>query len=207
MVMNTTLCFMWGYSIGLNFKRQTSDHFMRTNYRGSWFPLFFLTNLLTWNLKCKLANQPSTFCQHGPTGSDVCVSLDVCSLMREKTIYWIESCCGLCGPAKTLEPITGTITDVFSKLEWASLTKYACRSMESDTSLALLLDILCNSQCVKEQDGSAKDWKNKKCSFCGIYITPILLLLITKKSILWVRVSMMELISYFWESVDWWRSN
>lgn len=52
--------------------------------------------------------------------------------------------------------------------------------MESDTSLALLLDILCNSQCVKEQDGSAKDWKNKKCSYCGIYITPILLLLITK---------------------------
>lgn len=58
----TLLCFMWGYSIGLNFKRQTSDHCMRTNYRGSWLPLFFLTNLLTWNLKCKFANQPSTFC-------------------------------------------------------------------------------------------------------------------------------------------------
>lgn len=102
MVMNTTLCFMWGYSIGLNFKRQTSDHCMRTNYRGSWFPLFFLTNLLTWNLKCKFANQPSTFCQHGPTGSEVCVSLDVCSLMREKTIHWIESCCGLCGPSQNI---------------------------------------------------------------------------------------------------------
>lgn len=30
--------------------------------------------------------------------------------------------------------------------------------MESDTSLALLLDILCNSQCVKEHDGSVILW-------------------------------------------------
>lgn len=173
MVMNTTLCFMWGYSIGLNFKRQTSDHCMRTNYRGSWFPLFFLTNLLTWNLKCKFANQPSTFCQH-----------------REKTIYWIESCCGLCGPAKTLEPITGTITDVFLFKIRMSFTDQVCLQVHGIWHQFWLL---CNSQCVKEQDGSAKDWKNKKCSYCGIYITPILLLLITKNT------------SYEWESL-WWNS-
>lgn len=50
------------------------------------FHCFFLTKLLTWNLKCKFSNQPSTFCQH-VSQVLMFVYLWMCALLWERKLF------------------------------------------------------------------------------------------------------------------------